>query len=137
MNLIPDNDRFISAAAGVLDRGYVLTMDAGDTASRMFSKGENISTYGMEQEHPYALGYTGDIDICADPIYTMVAYAGSRAGLDNTFFGPKLSLENGTPVKITTGEYDARLRENFTATSFLMNLFRRFFAMNSEILLLD
>jgi SAM-dependent MidA family methyltransferase/GNAT superfamily N-acetyltransferase len=123
LNLMPDNDDFIRNVSGVLGKGYLLTMDLGVTASELFSNGGgNLSTYGMEWNQPYVLGYTGEIDICAAPIYTMIARTGGQVGLETVFYGTKKDLEDVVPVKITTGENDLRIERAFIRMAAATNL---------------
>jgi SAM-dependent MidA family methyltransferase len=121
--LIPDGDGFIMSAGRVLDKGYVITMDSGDSLAKMFEKGGgNIVTYVSDITQPYYLGHTGTIDICVSPIFTTLGNSGKDVGLDTVFFGKKFNLEKGIPVKITTGDNDERLIHSFALNAIYMNL---------------
>lgn len=97
-------DSFMEGVACVLDKGFVVTVDYGDTHSSENRPDTSLRTYGGSEK-------IGEFDITSDVHFTMLAELGKKRALNVVHYGPQLSLYR-TPFDVDQGYYYATPSNN-------------------------
>ena len=120
----PAAEKWWRQAAGVLDHGWVLTVDYGLTSGELFVPGRargTLRSYSRHRAGDDMLANPGEQDITAHVNFSVIRNAGQEAGLITEFFGSQAEflveiLANAAKTN-ALGEWDsARTRQFQTLT---------------------
>jgi SAM-dependent MidA family methyltransferase len=120
--------RFIREAAGIIDAGYIFTIDDGSADAELAEKKQGRNFPVMVYHHdldyrgnnPYMR--PGDADICASVDFSGLAREGAKYGFQPVFYGRLSALEDGLATKVSSEESILRIKERFMRTAVEMNL---------------
>jgi len=118
--------KYINAAAALLDKGYVLSIDLGTTTIEQLGSGGSYNMIVVyhpgykTNTSPYT--QPGDVDICVEPDFTAVARDGLRADLVPIFHGKLEAMEKVLPITITSPENIRKLKERLTRLALELEL---------------
>ncbi|MBU4304534.1 MAG: SAM-dependent methyltransferase [Candidatus Omnitrophica bacterium] len=109
---------FIKGVGKILDKGYCMTIDFGDTAAKVVYSSDSLRTYNKFRVNydPYEL--PGRIDMMSIVDYTMLDQVGCRAHLNTEFFGGVDALLQQTGVNLESKDSFEKIVSNMKELGF-------------------
>ncbi len=120
--------RFIQEAAGIIDCGYIFTIDDGFAEAELLKSRRTrkypimVYHHGLDRRGNNPYMWPGEADICASVDFTALAREGMKHGFQPIFYGRLAALEDGLLTKINSEDSVSRIKERFMRTAVEMNL---------------
>ena len=132
----PAAEKWWRQAAGILDSGWVMTIDYGLTSGELFMPGRahgTLRSYSRHRAGDDLLASPGEQDITAHVNFSVIRNAGQESGLITEFFGTQAEflveiLTNATRTN-AFGEWDTTRTRQFQTLTHPDHLGRAFHAL--------